>query len=50
MIKLKEDTRNEIIRWLRKWKGNEEASDYFLYDLRKGLELILRVLLEKEGL
>lgn len=41
---MEEKTRKEIIEWLRR---REYVSHY---ELRKGIELILRVLLEKEGL
>jgi hypothetical protein len=45
VIKLKEDTRKEIIELLRNWKTDKEE----LY-VETGIRLILKVLLEKEGL
>jgi len=43
---LKEETRKEIIKLLRNWKIDKEHELY----IERGLRLILKVLLEKEGL
>lgn len=58
MIKLKEDTRKEIIELLRNFKKAQDPTT--LVDINfdesriefisRGIELILKVLLEKEGL
>uniref|UniRef100_A0A6H2A133 Uncharacterized protein n=1 Tax=viral metagenome TaxID=1070528 RepID=A0A6H2A133_9ZZZZ len=53
---MKEETRKEIIELLRDWKKNRKVEAEFMeieeveLFVEKGIELILRVLLEKEGL
>jgi hypothetical protein len=45
---VKEETRKEIVSLLKNWK-HRPVGDNILF-IEKGVELILRVLLEKEGL